>query len=122
MALGIVLGALDLAANAFTNLKVDLDEEKAAQLAAQIKVDVLTQTVRDLKISADRFASQIPTLEGKGKHLENKVVDWLKRSGPRNSAWSASLGQMTIIRSRSLNWPRNWKVSPSAVFRAFYHS
>jgi hypothetical protein len=54
---------------------VDLDEEKAAQLTAQIEVDVLTQVVRDLKISADRFTTQIPTLEEKVKHLETKVVD-----------------------------------------------
>jgi hypothetical protein len=54
---------------------VDLDEEKAAQLTAQIEVDVLTQAVRDIKISADRFTTQIPTLEEKVKHLETKVVD-----------------------------------------------
>jgi hypothetical protein len=30
-----------------------------------------------LKISADRFVGQIPTLEDKVKHLENKVVDGL---------------------------------------------
>jgi outer membrane murein-binding lipoprotein Lpp len=38
---------------------------------------VLTREVRDLKISADRFATQISTLEDKVKHLENKVVDGL---------------------------------------------
>jgi hypothetical protein len=31
-----------------------------------------------MKISADRFATQIPTLENKVKHLEDKVVDGLK--------------------------------------------
>jgi hypothetical protein len=44
---------------------------------AQFEVDVLTWVVRDLKISADRFANQIPTLEDKVKHLENNVVDGL---------------------------------------------
>jgi hypothetical protein len=44
---------------------------------AQIEVDVLSQVVQDLKISADRFATHIPTLEDKVKHLENKVVDGL---------------------------------------------
>jgi hypothetical protein len=39
---------------------------------------VLSQAVKDLKISADRFATQIPTLEDKVKHLENEVVDGLK--------------------------------------------
>jgi hypothetical protein len=30
-----------------------------------------------LKIFADKFAAQIPTIEDKVKHLENKVVDGL---------------------------------------------
>jgi hypothetical protein len=30
-------------------------------------------------ISANRFATQIPTLEDKVKHLENKVVDGLNK-------------------------------------------
>jgi hypothetical protein len=33
--------------------------------------------VKDLKISVDKFADQIPTLEDKVKHQENKVVDGL---------------------------------------------
>jgi chromosome segregation ATPase len=56
---------------------VDLDEEKVVRLTVQIEVDVFSQVVKDLKISADRFASQISTLEDKVKHLENKVVDGL---------------------------------------------
>jgi hypothetical protein len=67
MALGIIPGALDSAAKAFVDLKADLDEEKAARLTVQVEVDVLTRAVRDLKISADRFATQIPTLEDKFK-------------------------------------------------------
>jgi hypothetical protein len=77
MALSIIPGNPDSATKAFADLKVDLDGEKAAQLIAQIEVDVLAQVVKDLKISADKFASQIPTLEGKIKHLENLVVDGL---------------------------------------------
>jgi hypothetical protein len=57
VALDIIPGAPDSAAKAFIDLKVDLDEEKAARLTAQIEVDVLSRVVRDLKISADRFAS-----------------------------------------------------------------
>jgi hypothetical protein len=38
---------------------------------------VLTQAVKDRKISTDRFSAQIPTLEDKVKHIENKVVDGL---------------------------------------------
>jgi hypothetical protein len=77
MALGIVPGNPDSAAKAFTDLKIELDKEKAAQIAGQIKIDVLTRAVKDLKISADRFADQIPTLEDKVKHLDNMVVDGL---------------------------------------------
>jgi hypothetical protein len=79
MALGIMPGPPDSAAKAFIDLKVDLDEEKAARIIGQIEVDVLSRVVRDLKISADRFASQIPTLEDKVKHLENKVVNGLNK-------------------------------------------
>jgi hypothetical protein len=39
---------------------------------------VLSGEVRDLKISADRFTTQIPTLKDKIKQLEDKVVEGLK--------------------------------------------
>jgi hypothetical protein len=77
MALGIVPGDSNSAAIAFVDLKIELDKEKAAWIAAQIKIDVLTWAVKDLKISADRFATRIPTLKDKVKHLENKVMDGL---------------------------------------------
>jgi hypothetical protein len=38
---------------------------------------VLSQAVRDLKVFTDRFATKIPTLEDKVKHLEDKVVEGL---------------------------------------------
>jgi hypothetical protein len=38
---------------------------------------VLSRAVRDLRISVDRFATHIPTLEDKVKHLEEKVVEGL---------------------------------------------
>jgi hypothetical protein len=38
---------------------------------------VLTRVVKDLKISANRFATRIPTLEDKVTHLEDKVVHGL---------------------------------------------
>jgi outer membrane murein-binding lipoprotein Lpp len=46
---------------------------------AQVKADVLSWAVQDLKISTDRFSTQIPTLEDKVKHLENKVLDGLNK-------------------------------------------
>jgi outer membrane murein-binding lipoprotein Lpp len=67
-----------LTAKAFAELKVDLEEEKAVRLTTQIDVDVLSRATKDLKISTDRFATQIPTLEDKVKYLENKVEDGLK--------------------------------------------
>jgi chromosome segregation ATPase len=70
---------------------VDLDEEKVVRLAVQIEVDVFSQVVKDLKISADRFASQISTLEDKVKHLENKVVDGLNEV----RAWELCLERTT---------------------------
>jgi hypothetical protein len=60
------------------NLKRALDEERATRVTAQVEADVHSQAVRDLKVSADRFASQIPTLEDKVMHLEDKVVEGLK--------------------------------------------
>jgi hypothetical protein len=75
MALGIVPDDLDLAAEAFAELKAEL--EKATRETTQIEVDTLIRAVKDLKISTDKFAAQIPTLEDKVKHLENKVVDGL---------------------------------------------
>jgi hypothetical protein len=38
---------------------------------------MLARAVKDLKISTDKFAAQILTLEDHVKHLENKVVDGL---------------------------------------------
>jgi predicted nucleic acid-binding Zn-ribbon protein len=77
MALAIIPGAPGSKAKAFIDLKADLDEEKAARVTAQVEADVLSQAVQDLKISVDRFATQIPTLEDKVKHLEDKVVEGL---------------------------------------------
>jgi predicted nucleic acid-binding Zn-ribbon protein len=77
MTLGIIPGAPGLEAKAFANPKADLDEEKVARVTAQVEVDVLSRAVHDLNDSADRFATQIPILEGKVKYLEDKVVEGL---------------------------------------------
>jgi hypothetical protein len=74
MALGIIPGDPGLEAIAFADLKADLDEEKATRVAAYIEAGMLSWAVQDLRISADRFATQIPTPEDKVKHLEDKVV------------------------------------------------
>jgi hypothetical protein len=77
MALGVVPGDPNSVAKSFVHLKTELDKEKATRIANQIKIDVLTRAVKDLKISADRFATQIPTHEDMVRHLENNVLDGL---------------------------------------------
>jgi hypothetical protein len=67
---GIILGDPDSAAKAFTDLE--------ARLMALVEVVVLSRAVKDLMISIDRFATQIPTLEDKVKHPEDKVEDGVK--------------------------------------------
>jgi chromosome segregation ATPase len=67
----------DSAAKSLTALKSELEEEKAAREKAQVEVETLAWVVDDLKKSADRFATQIPILEEKVKHLDNKVLDML---------------------------------------------
>jgi hypothetical protein len=51
----MIPGATNSAMNAIANLKEELDKEKVAWFEAQVKVDVLTRAVKDLKISADRM-------------------------------------------------------------------
>jgi hypothetical protein len=45
MALGVIPGAPSSEAKAFTDLKADLAEEKAARVTAQIEADVLSRAV-----------------------------------------------------------------------------
>jgi hypothetical protein len=105
MALGVISGDPDSAAKAFADLKDELAKQKAAWETVQIEVVTLTRVVKSLKISADNFATQIPALKEKVKHLDNKVR-WMK-SKPENSAWSVPPRQMTSARVRTLNWPRS---------------
>jgi hypothetical protein len=77
MALGIVSSDPDSATKAFADLKTELDKEKATRKAAQIEVDTLAWAVKILKILADMFVAQFPTLEDKVRYLQNKVVDGL---------------------------------------------
>jgi hypothetical protein len=56
-------------------MKADLDKEKAARVIARVEADVFSRAICDLKISANRFATQIPT-------LEDKVVEGLKEVRP----------------------------------------
>jgi predicted RNase H-like nuclease (RuvC/YqgF family) len=78
LVLGIIPGAPCSETQALANSKADLDKEKAARVTAWVKANVLSQVVHDLRASADRFTTQIPTLEDMVKHLEDKVVEGLK--------------------------------------------
>jgi hypothetical protein len=49
--------------------------------------------VKDLKHSADRFAAQIPALEEKVKHLNDKVIDTL------NDTCAKELSSQRVMKS-----------------------
>jgi hypothetical protein len=83
LALGVTPGAPGSETQALASLKADLDAEKATRVTAQVEADVLSRAVRDLKVSADRFTTQIPILEDKVKYLEDKVVEGLKEVSAR---------------------------------------
>jgi hypothetical protein len=77
MALGIVPSERNSTTKAFTDLKVELEKEKAAWEMAQMEVDMLARAVKDWKFYAGQFSAEIPILEEKVKHQENKVIDGL---------------------------------------------
>jgi chromosome segregation ATPase len=77
VALDVEPGDHDSTAKSLTALKTELAEEKAAQEKAQAEAETLARAVEGLKTLADRFTSQIPNLEDKIKHLDNKVLDGL---------------------------------------------
>jgi uncharacterized protein YktB (UPF0637 family) len=123
MAFGIIPGALDSASKAFADLKADLDEERAARLTTQIEVDVLTRAIRDLKISADRFATKIPTLEDKvKKHLENKVVDGLNNIRARELCLERTTSANDDYQKQNAQLAKKLESESFGIFIAFYHS
>jgi predicted nucleic acid-binding Zn-ribbon protein len=75
--LGVILGNPNSTTKAFANRKEELAREKNARETAHAEVEALTQAVGDLKMLANRFAAQIPVLQDKVKHLDNKVIDRL---------------------------------------------
>jgi hypothetical protein len=56
---------------------LELAEEKATREKAQAEAETLARVVEDLKKLVDRFVAQVPVLEEKVKHLDNKVLDGL---------------------------------------------
>jgi chromosome segregation ATPase len=77
LALGVEPGDQDSAVKYLAALKAELAQGKAAREKAQAENETLARAVDDLKKSADRFATQIPDLEEKIKHLDNKVLHGL---------------------------------------------
>jgi hypothetical protein len=101
MALGIVPGDPYLATKAFANLKAELDKEKADRITGQVKIDVLTRAIKDLKIPLAGHKS--PPLKTRLNTLKTRWwMGWMK-SWPGNFAWSAPLTQTRIIRNRMLS-------------------
>jgi chromosome segregation ATPase len=77
LALDVKPGDQDSAIRSLAALKIELAEERAVREKAQAKNETLTHAIDDLKKSVDRFAAQIPDLEEKIKHLDDKVLDGL---------------------------------------------
>jgi cell division protein FtsB len=84
MTLGVEPCNQDLAAKSLAALMAELAEEKAAQEKGQAKNETLARAVEDLKKTTERFVAQIPVLEEKVKHLDNKVLDMLTKPTPRS--------------------------------------
>jgi chromosome segregation ATPase len=122
MALGIILGDPNSATKAFANLKAELDKEKSAQIASQVEIDVLTRAVKDLKISADKFATQIPNLEDKVNHLENKVVDGLNEVRSRELCLECTTHANNDYRKQNAQLTKKLESKSLGRIRTLYHS
>jgi hypothetical protein len=109
LVLGVIPSALGSEAQGLDDLKADMEEEKAARVVAQVEANILSWAVHDLKDSADRFTTQIPT-------LEDKVVEGLCLEHT-TQAWSAPLRLMTTTKRKSPSSPKSWRVSPLTKFR-----
>jgi hypothetical protein len=77
MALDVQHGDQDSAAKSLASIETKQVEEKDAQAKAQTEAMTLSQVVEYLKMIANRFAAQIPILEEKVEHQDNKVLDGL---------------------------------------------
>jgi hypothetical protein len=107
MVLGIIAGDPDSTAKTFIDLKTELDKEKTTQKAAQIEADMLARVVKDLKISTDKFAAQIPALKDQVKHLENKVVDGLNEVRDRELYLECTTRAKDDYKKRNAQLTRN---------------
>jgi hypothetical protein len=122
MTLGIVPGDPVSATRAFPDLMTKPDKEKAARKVAQIEVQLLARAVQDLKILADKFAAQIPTLEGKDKHLEDKVVDGLNEDRARELCLERTTQANDDYKKQIAQLTKNLESRSLGCVRTFYHS
>jgi hypothetical protein len=122
MALGTVLGDPDLGTNAFANLKTKLDNEKATQKEAQIDVDTPAQVVKDLKISANKFIAEIPTLEDKVIYIENQVVDGLNEVRARELYLECTTHANNDYKKQNAQLTNKLESKSLGRFRKIYHS
>jgi hypothetical protein len=122
MALSIVPGDPGSATKAFVDLKAEVDKEKAAWIVGQLKIDVLTQVVKDLKISADRFAAQISTLEDKVRHFKNKVVYGLNEVRARELCLERTTPTNDDYKEQNAQLTKKLESKSFGHIRAFYYS
>jgi predicted nucleic acid-binding Zn-ribbon protein len=122
MVLGIVPGDPDSATKAFADLKTELDNEKATRKAAEIEVDMLARAVKDLKNLADKFTAQIPTLEDKVKHLENKVVDVLNEVKAQELCLECTTRANEDYKKQNTQLTKKLESKSFSHIRTFYYS
>jgi chromosome segregation ATPase len=122
MALGIIPGDLDSVTKAFADLKTELDKEKSARKVAQIEVEMLAQAVKDLKISVDKFATQIPTLEDKVKHVKNKVVVGLNEVRARGLCLQCTTRANDDYKKQNAQLTKKLESKSLGRIGTFYHS
>jgi hypothetical protein len=75
-----------------------------------------------LKILADKFAAQIPTLEGKDKHLEDKVVDGLNEDRARELCLERTTQANDDYKKQIAQLTKNLESRSLGCVRTFYHS
>jgi hypothetical protein len=83
---------------------------------------MLTWAVKDLKISANRFAAQIPTLEDKVKHLEDKMVDGLNEVRARELCLECTTRANDDYKKQNAQLTKGVESKSLGHIRTFYHS
>jgi hypothetical protein len=83
---------------------------------------VLTQIVKDQKISANRFATRIPTLEDKVTHLEDKVVHGLNEVRARELCLEHTTRANDDFKKQNAQLTKKLESKTLHRIRTFYHS